>query len=472
MSLTINNSSIAINRTSFLKSSSFRISLIIVFSILIFSYASVAAVRYLVNQWAIEEVNSSEWLYHEVLERVEQSEGAKTAIYANKALNWLQENEYDTNGYYCNRIVTSNGKVLYSNIDHYQKTLGFSEKIIILELKEEIKQRSDEYPLVCALVEFEFPNGDKWLTGESFFESLQLLKKIDEVSWIVLGVNFFLSILIGGFIGQRSYKRLDEMNRLCYEIESGKLNTRIKERGTNDDFDQLARNINKMLDKLDRLTEVTRNISDSIAHDLKTPMTKLRGKLELLQGLDEKNPEIELMIIEQADQIIETFNSLLRIAKVRSGSSYKNFEKINISKILEDSIELYQPAFEEKSIAMKIDIAKALTIKGDANLWMQVFVNIFDNTLKYANESPLLMVSLIRKDHKMELIIKDTGQGIPEHCIDKVFEHFFRVYSETKIKGTGLGLSLVGAVCDLHQAEINLENESGLKITILLPLEY
>ncbi|KZZ57617.1 hypothetical protein A3762_09705 [Oleiphilus sp. HI0125] len=252
----------------------------------------------------------------------------------------------------------------------------------------------------------------------------------------------------------------------------GNLSLRIPDRGTNDDFDQLARNLNEMLDRIFQLMEGIKHVSDNIAHDLRTPLTRLRNKLEntLLKVENEDQRELVASAVAEADQLLATFNALLRIARLEMGGRTDNFKRFNLSNLLLDSAELYELVAEDKQQTLRIRVQKDIEIHGDKDLIFQTVSNLIDNAIKYTPNDGDISIELDLHDKLVRLSIADSGIGIPEEERSKVFDRFYRVAKSRSQPGNGLGLSLVQAVVELHQGEIKLsDNEPGLIVTLELP---
>jgi len=281
---------------------------------------------------------------------------------------------------------------------------------------------------------------------------------------IVLTLAFALA---GGIIMSRSMlKSIDRINQASREIMAGDLQRRVETKGSNDEFDQLAVNFNAMLDEIDRLMTGIRQVTDNVAHDLRTPLTRLRTRLEQFRaGLDEGSPDIENIeqSISDADQLLATFGALLRIARIEAGGLRENIEKVDLAALIRDAGELYDVVAGEKQITFDIQLEASPIVDGDRDLLFQAIINLLDNAIKYSPEAGCITLHLADQNGCAVLTISDHGPGIPAEEQDKVLQRFYRMDKSRTLPGSGLGLSLVAAVAAMHDAELMFgDNQPGL----------
>lgn len=281
---------------------------------------------------------------------------------------------------------------------------------------------------------------------------------------IVLTLAFALA---GGIIMSRSMlKSIDRINQASREIMAGDLQRRVETKGSNDEFDQLAVNLNAMLDEIDRLMTGIRQVTDNVAHDLRTPLTRLRTRLEQFRaGLDEGSPDIENIeqSISDADQLLATFGALLRIARIEAGGLRDNIEKVDLAALIRDAGELYDVVAGEKQISFDIQLEASPIVDGDRDLLFQAIINLLDNAIKYSPEAGCITLHLADQNGCAVLTISDHGPGIPAEEQDKVLQRFYRMDKSRTLLGSGLGLSLVAAVAAMHNAQLVLgDNQPGL----------
>ena len=288
---------------------------------------------------------------------------------------------------------------------------------------------------------------------------------------------------IGGIITSlMSYQRVESINIAIRRIMAGNLSERIDVQGDpTDDFQQLATNMNAMLDKIEDSVNDVRQVSNNIAHDLRTPLTRLRNKLSDLETRSSpKNLEIVQSMLQEADSLLSTFSALLRISQVESTNKKARFTTVNLSDVFNDVVELYEPLAALKNIDLSVQQMFDLKMQGDKDLLFQMLANIIDNAIKYTPENGDVFAELSVSGEQINIVFADSGVGIDPDKYEKVFQRFYRVEESRGLQpGNGLGLSLVLAVANLHGGEITLSNAnieptlayaSGLKIKVIIPL--
>lgn len=287
-----------------------------------------------------------------------------------------------------------------------------------------------------------------------------------------LAITLALALLGGIVMSRGMLRRIELINQTSRNIMAGDLSQRIPTRGTSDEFDQLAGNLNTMLDEIERLMNGIRHVTDNIAHDLRTPLTRLRTRLEQLQiDLEDNSPYREQVeqSIADADQLLATFSALLRIARIEAGGYKANFKPIDLTALVNDAAELYEALAEAKQLHFSTHVNDAVSIEGDRDLLFQALINLLDNAIKYTPEGGKVSLELTSTDEKIDISVSDTGPGIPEEERDKVGQRFYRLEHSRSTPGSGLGLSLVKAVAQLHHAALIFkDNVPGLKATLRL----
>jgi len=288
-----------------------------------------------------------------------------------------------------------------------------------------------------------------------------------------IGLMLILGLVGGGLVSRNMLRRLDQINRTAGEIFAGDFSRRVPVTRAHDEFDTLADSLNRMLDRIERLMKGVREVTDSVAHDLRTPLTRLRNRLEdTMRGLEEEgkdSSEIEAAIRE-TDQIIATFNALLLIAEADSGVTRGTMAPIDLAPIADDVSELYEPLAEENGVTLEIKAAGTTMIEGNRSLISQALANLVDNAIKYTPAGGHISVWPAVTPEGVELTVADTGPGIPATERARVVERFVRLEASRNSPGTGLGLSLVAAVARLHNARLILEdNMPGLRAIIRFP---
>ncbi len=290
--------------------------------------------------------------------------------------------------------------------------------------------------------------------------------------WTV-GLVLLLGLGGGALMSRNMLARLDSINRTSTEIIAGDLSRRVPIGDAHDEFDALAENLNAMLDRIERLMKGVREVTDSVAHDLRTPLNRLRNRLEAtLRHLDPasaETAEIEAAVAE-TDSLITTFNALLLIAEADAGVTRGEMTAIDLAPIAADMAELYAPLAEEKGVNLEISPSGITMIDGNRSLISQALANLVDNAIKYTPSGGKVTVSVSETPLGAELRVADTGPGIAALERARVVERFVRLEASRNSPGTGLGLSLVAAVARLHDARLLLEdNMPGLRAIIRFP---
>jgi signal transduction histidine kinase len=291
--------------------------------------------------------------------------------------------------------------------------------------------------------------------------------------WTVLLI-LVLGTAGGALMSRNMLRRLDAINRTSGEIIAGDLTRRVPLNGSGDEFDSLAENLNRMLDRIERLMKGLREVTDSVAHDLRTPLTRLRNRLEesvaRLNASGAQASEIERAIAE-TDQLIGTFNALLLIAETDAGTTRAAMSALDLSEVAADVVELYEPLAEEKKVGLTVIPGPAVVIEGNRSLIAQALANLVDNAIKYTPAGGMVRIRAAIAGESVDLSVADSGPGIPLADRPRVTERFVRLEASRNSPGTGLGLSLVAAVAHFHRAELVLEDNvpRGLKAVLRFP---
>jgi signal transduction histidine kinase len=277
----------------------------------------------------------------------------------------------------------------------------------------------------------------------------------------------------GALMSRNMLRRLDVINRTSGEIIAGDLSRRVPVTGAADEFDVLAENLNRMLDRIERLMKGLREVTDSVAHDLRTPLNRLRNRLEeslaRLTAAGNNAGEIERAIAE-TDMLIATFNALLLIAETDAGAGRAQMTMLDLDSVARDVTELYEPLAEEKGIALNLSCAVGARIEGNRSLVAQALANLVDNAIKYTPPGGSVAVKGTLVPEGISLSVGDTGPGIAPQDRARVVERFVRLEESRNSPGTGLGLSLVAAVAHFHDTQLVLEdNAPGLKASLIFP---
>lgn len=312
--------------------------------------------------------------------------------------------------------------------------------------------------------------GFELLVGRDVHERRLIERRIQQSLGWAIALTVGLGLIGGVVMSRNMLHRIDVINRTSRDIMGGNLGRRIPVTGTGDEMDRLAQNLNAMLDQIERLMTGMREVTDNIAHDLRSPLNRLRSRLELtlLQpaSVDAYRDALEATINE-AEGLLKTFNALLSIARAESGTECEDMADLDLGAVVGGVAELYEPAAEQKGIRLAFDAEPQLTVRGDRDLLSQALANLADNALKYTPTGGDVALTARRGANGPEVAVTDSGPGIADKDRERVFDRFVRLEASRNQPGSGLGLSLVRAVARLHGAGLSLEdNGPGLRAVI------
>ena len=326
----------------------------------------------------------------------------------------------------------------------------------------------------------ELPGGFRLLVGRDLEERERIYGIISNAGRWSFALVVVLGLAGGFFVSRRVLKRIDAMTETANTIMAGDLGGRLPIAGTGDELDRLAGNVNAMLERIEALMRGLKEVTDNIAHDLKTPLTRMRNRCEqALRGEQGRDYRAALeSTIAESDDLIRTFDALLMIARAESGQARGNMDEFDAAEIARDVGELYEPLAEQKGLVLKIDAPAAAAVRGNRELVSQALANLVDNAIKYAGPDASkingaaaeILVKAGADGERITLSVADRGPGIPEADRGRVVERFVRLEQSRSEPGSGLGLSLASAVARLHGGELRLEdNRPGLRSIIALP---
>ncbi len=310
---------------------------------------------------------------------------------------------------------------------------------------------------------FTLDNGLRILIGRDLGEPERFRLLVRQALMLALAIMGVGALVIWFGIGRNALRRIDRMTDASRKIMAGDLSQRLPVGGSGDEFDRMSDSLNTMLERIEKLNEGLRQVSDNIAHDLKTPLTRLRNKA--VDALDIDNEERRRGalegIIAESDQLIRTFNALLMISRVEAGAVAAEMTTVDLSAIVADTAELYEPVAEDAGLVLTAEIEPGVEIQGNRELIGQALFNLIDNALKYApggNGQPEVILKLSRGADGVTLCVADRGAGVPVERREDVVKRFFRLDESRSKPGTGLGLSLVEAVMELHGGKLQLSD--------------
>ena len=322
---------------------------------------------------------------------------------------------------------------------------------------------------------YQLPGGFRLLVGRDLEERERLYAVVMAAGWWSIAIVIVLGLAGGFLVARRMLRRVDGMTETTRTIMAGDLSERLPVVGSEDELDRLAVNLNAMLERIEALMRGFREVSDNIAHDLKTPLTRLRNRAEdalRTASSDEDYRAALQSTIDESDDLIRTFNALLLIARAESGGASTHMDSIDAAEIAHGVGELYEPLADEKGVTLKVAAEGPLAFVGNRELVTQALANLVDNAIKYAGgETPSEIVIRSAIDGaRVRLEVADRGPGIAAEDRARAIERFVRLERSRSEPGAGLGLSLVAAVARLHGGELILEdNAPGLRSVLSLP---
>jgi signal transduction histidine kinase len=324
---------------------------------------------------------------------------------------------------------------------------------------------------------FVLPSGYRVVVGRDIVERRSFAVIIFQAFfWGVIGIVVF-SVIAGAISARRVLRRIDAIGATSRMIMTGDLGQRVPVTRRNDEFDGLATSLNAMLDRIEQLMQGMKDVTDNVAHDLKTPLTRMRNKVEaaLRDDKDEDAAKRALeSTIEECDHLIKTFNALLMIARIEAGTPASAFEQTDLSAVANDVAELYAPVLEDAGLDLKVEVPESLPLRANRELLGQALVNLLENAIKYVPrpEKGQSTVTIAARDAGENVILEvaDQGPGIPEADRERVLERFVRLEKSRTEAGSGLGLSLVAAVAQLHKGRVEIDdNHPGAILRLILP---
>jgi len=305
--------------------------------------------------------------------------------------------------------------------------------------------------------------------GRSTLQVIATRSSILEAFLWIAGGTITLGCVGGILFGSRFLRRVDSITRTCEAIVAGRFNERIPVRESGNEWDRLARAINEMLNRISILLDNLRQVSSDVAHDLRTPLTRLRARLEETRLKSTSTQEYQTAIaraIEDTDQLLALFSALLRISQIESGSRLASLAPVSLSELLRQVYQLYLPVAEDHEHELAVEIADHVTVLGDAQLLTQMFSNLIENAIRHTPVRTRIRIELTTAAGVATASVSDNGPGIPEGEHSKVLRRFYQLSRGRSAGGHGLGLAMVSAIVTLHKATLSLTDERpGLRVS-------
>jgi len=323
-------------------------------------------------------------------------------------------------------------------------------------------------PLVRAMVE-KFPSGDRLLVGRDISDLDTFTWRIKAAAVSGVALIFVLAAMASILVTRRTVGRIEQIDATSRAIMQSGLDKRIPLRGTNDEWDRVAENLNLMLDRIETLMGEVKQVSDNVAHDLRTPLTRMRGRLEKAYHVERASEADQSLIgdtIADLDSVLRIFSSITRIAQIEAEGRKDAFRQVNLVEIASKVVELYDAAAEQDGTRLSL-VGRDVTVTGDGDLIFDAIANLVDNAIKHGRAGGEVQVRIESADGEPVISIADNGPGIPVDEREHVFKRFYRLQQSRYTPGHGLGLSLVAAVARLHGARIEmLDNAPGLEFRL------
>ena len=372
-------------------------------------------------------------------------------------------------------LVDDKGQKLAGNLNEFPRKTTQEHELLKFEIphaelvmaEASTRPESAEYDILAKTHRFD--NGYQLLVGRDVDDVEITQKLVGILAWICLAVlilvmvaNFFISLYV--------VRRVNHIAITAGQImETGDLSQRILMNAYWDDLSYLARVLNHMLASIEKLVEGVKQVSDNIAHDLRSPLTRLQHRIEKIPT-DKPMTDLERQkLLQESQSLLAMFNGLLRIAEVESGKHSSEIQNVELSAIIQDAVELFEPVAQEKNLIIRTELTLH-THPVDRDLLFQAIINLLENSLKFTPRGGEVTITLSSRSGRAAIIVSDTGPGISDADKLKVFRRFYRVDTSRNTPGYGLGLSLVKAIVEYHAGTLTLEDNTpqGLKVTILL----
>lgn len=307
------------------------------------------------------------------------------------------------------------------------------------------------------------PDNSMLLVGYLTHQRGEIVRRITRAVWTAAPIGLLLSLIGGVLISRTASSRAEALAETAEAVMAGDLSRRAPVFNSGDEFDRLAGRMNAMLERIERLMVSARDAGNAIAHDLRSPLSRLRNKIEgSLQSDMPDGPARETLedTIAEVDSVLNTFNAVLRLSRLEAGEGGR-MQRLNLSTIAVEMAELYEPACEEAGLKFKSRISSNLQVLGDAGLLAQALSNLLDNAIKYTPSGLIRLEARNGRDNDIVLSVVDSGPGIPEAARDKAKQRFARLDEARTLPGSGLGLALVDATAELHEGILILLDGDG-----------
>jgi len=455
-----------------LRSGAFRFALLCASVFAVASIVLLFVVERSISTYAVEATKGSLEREASVLRSDDHADGRKQLL---RAIGRRLSNADDQPFRY--RLVTAGGAAIAGDLPSLQSTPGWGSVVV-----DEPGRRAGDrvHREVFQTMGVRLDDGALLVVGTDTFDVQQLRRRLD-VFTIAAGFGVTILALVGGyFVGGVFLRRLDRVNAAAGRIMAGDLSERLPAIGMSREFDQLSANLNLMIDRIGALMDNLRQVSTDIAHDLRTPLTRLRQQLEGLRGT---GPTIGATgisatgtgdagiddAIAQTDEILRIFRALLRIGTIEGGHGRKRFDRVDLSEVMQRVALAYQPVAEDSGKRLYARIVDGIAVIGDGELLAQMFTNLVENAVHHTASGTRITMALELVAGRPVASVADDGPGIPVHERGNVLKRFYRLDRSRATPGAGLGLAMVAAIVQLHDAELAIDDagqEHGLMVSV------
>ena len=377
------------------------------------------------------------------------------------------------------RLLHITGQVFSSSNMSYWRDIGINKRAVNRLLKDgrpffdtiNIPDRKHKIRILYAII----GPGMMLQLGQSMESHTRIIEIFRKVFIFTMAILFVLAVVVGWFMARRALVGVETVTQTARRISDGSLEKRVPVKKGMDEIDQLAITFNQMLDRIQKLVAGIKEMSDNIAHDLKSPITRIRGIAEITLTAGSSTADYERMAastIEECDRLLEMINTMLIISKTEAGVDQLDYRKIDIAALVQDACKLFQSSAEDKGLSMVCNAAERISIDGDVRLIQRMLANLLDNAIKYTPAKGSIQVDIRSAGNQSgQISVKDTGIGISEKDLPHIFERFFRCDPSRSQAGTGLGLSFSRAVARAHNGDITVTSapDKGSTFTVIIP---
>jgi len=374
------------------------------------------------------------------------------------------------------RVADSRNKTLFVKIPNQWSDFEISklDDPPVNHTRQWIRIPSKNDKAVLEIATMMQPGGAILQVGRSTEERDGLLERFRWFRVTVMIVVVFIGMIVGMFLAKRTLRPIHHLIEAVRATEAGAMDSRVPTRQTGDELDELSMLFNNMLGKIAMLVQGMRDALDNVAHDLRTPVARMRGIAEVALR-SEPHPEIyrEALAdcLEESEGLLTMLNTLMDISEAETGAMKLNLENVNLYALLEDVVDLYRHVAEEKEITISSTVSKELEVTADRNRMRQVLANLLDNAIKFTPPEGKISLIAYAEQEQVVIVVEDTGIGIPSMELPKIWDRLYRGSQGRSQRGLGLGLSLVKAVVQAHGGSVDVSNNSGIgsRFTLLLP---